>query len=336
MSYLNAAAEQLTGWTAADAIGLDIDVVVPATDANDDRRASSPSRLADRVARVIARRAGSGARRHAVRDARWSRASTSTSPPRRCATVRSDGHRRRHRPPRHHRAPPGPAVKLDQATSSRGQTELHRVGQTRVRSRELDRRNARVDSTIVQTVTDCGHRTHRRAIRRVLLQRRRQAGREAHPVRVVGRAARSVRELRPSAPHAGLRAHVLRHGDRAQRRHHARRAVRPRWRRTTACPPDICPCAAISPCRCLRDRAKCWADCSLGMPRPACSRIDPSGSPSAPPRGPASPWRTRGCTRPSVRREMRRKRQTGRSRSSSPTCRTSCARRSTPSAAIPI
>jgi PAS domain S-box-containing protein len=53
VSYLNAAAEQLTGWSAADAIGLDIEVVVPATDANDDRRASSPSRLADRVALVI-------------------------------------------------------------------------------------------------------------------------------------------------------------------------------------------------------------------------------------------------------------------------------------------
>ena len=53
VSYLNAAAEQLTGWTAADAIGLDIEVVVPATDANDDRRASSPSRLTDRVAMVI-------------------------------------------------------------------------------------------------------------------------------------------------------------------------------------------------------------------------------------------------------------------------------------------
>ena len=97
------------------------------------------------------------------------------------------------------------------------------------------------------------------------------AGREAHALHALRRAARGVRELRPSARDAGLRADVLRHGDRPQRRHHAGRALRPDGRRTTACRRAICRCAAISPCRCSTRSGEVLGGLFFGHATPACS-----------------------------------------------------------------
>ena len=93
-------------------------------------------------------------------------------------------------------------------------------------SRRLDSRRGTRSGQDRATGHRRRHRTHRRAIRLVLLQRDRRQGRELHALHPVRRAARGVLEIPDAAQHRRVRADLRRQRHRAQRRHHQGSALR--------------------------------------------------------------------------------------------------------------
>ena len=109
---------------------------------------------------------------------------------------------------------------------------------------------------------------HRRAVRRVLLQRREARGRLVHAATRC--RARRAKRSRTSRCRARLRCSARRSAAKASCASttcwHIRTTASPR--RITACPRATCRCAATSPCRSCRATAACTAACSSGIPTP--------------------------------------------------------------------
>ena len=123
-------------------------------------------------------------------------------------------------------------------------------------------------------------------------------GESLHALHAVGRAARGVRASSASrAQHAAVRADLPRRRRRSASTTSRRIRATARWRRTTACRPATCRCAATWRCRCGSRSGEVIGGLFFGHPTPACSPSAPSGSSSASRRRPASPSTTRGCTR---------------------------------------
>ena len=146
-----------------------------------------------------------------------------------------------------------------------------------------------------------GHRHGERAddggVRRVLLQRaRRRLRRRLHALHAVGRAQGSVRaSSRIRGRRRSSRRRSTARGPSASTTSPRIRASA-RTRRTTACRRDTCRCAATWPCRCGAAAATSSAACSSAAPASACSPSSTSGSPTASPAGRRWRWRTPGCS----------------------------------------
>ena len=225
----NPAAERMFGYTAAEAIGQSIRMLIPAELQGEEDTVLAKIRAGEAIDHYETIRQR--------KDGTDLSISLTVSPIR---ERRRRGRRRLEDRARHHRAgaPAGSWPREHAANTAklgRGRGARRVDARPRRHRPEGDRHRDGADP---------------RGVRRVLLQRpRRRVGRRLHAVHAVGRAEGSVREVSAAARDRDLRADVPRRGDGAAGRRDRRIRATARTRRTTACRPGTCRCAATWRCR---------------------------------------------------------------------------------------